>query len=33
MTPEAHSTLAVSRISSVEIRDEAGQALLRAEFP
>jgi hypothetical protein len=33
MTPEAHSALVVSRISAVEIRDEAGQPLLRAELP
>ena len=33
MRPEAHSTLPVSRISAVEIRDEAGASLLRAELP
>jgi len=33
MTPQAHSALTVSRISAVEIRDEAGEALLRADLP
>jgi cytoskeletal protein RodZ len=31
MRPEAHSPLQVSRIESVEIRDSAGQTLLRAD--
>jgi hypothetical protein len=33
MTPEAHSALTVSRISAVEIRNEAGEPLLRADLP
>jgi hypothetical protein len=33
MTPQARSALAVSQISAVEIRDEAGAALLRADLP
>jgi cytoskeletal protein RodZ len=32
MRPEAHSPLQVSRIASVEIRDSAGQTLLRADL-
>ena len=33
MTPQAHSALMASRISAVEIRNEAGEALLRADLP
>jgi anti-sigma-K factor RskA len=33
MRPEAHSPLQVSRIDSIEIRDSAGQTLLRADLP
>ena len=33
MTPQGHSALSVSRIAAVEIRNEAGTSLLRAELP
>jgi hypothetical protein len=33
MRPQAHSPLSVSRIAAVEIRNEAGASLLRADLP
>jgi anti-sigma-K factor RskA len=33
MRPEAHSPLEVARIAAIEIRNEAGEALLRANLP